>query len=146
MIHEFEVKIALENYQEYIDALKDANDNIEVLQTRIDHAGGSVAKRPENPMDSDSRKLMNIDAMDKLVAIRDRYQHNVRLVEHFIGWCKDTKDHRDKRFIIDRYVYQRSIVWLSCEYFMDRSMVFRRTDYLIRKYIESLKVATNRIE
>ena len=144
MIHEFEVKIALKYYQEYIDSLQESEWEIEELQTRIEHAGGSVAKRPENPIDSGTLQINNMERMRKLVVERDRFQNNVRLADHFIGWCKDTDHHRDKSFIVDRFIIQRSIAWLADEYTIDRSMVFDKTNYLIKKYVDSLKVPTSR--
>ena len=146
MIQEFEVKIALERYQEYVDALREAQDDIEAFEAQIYHVGGSIAKRPENPIDRGTLQLNNMERMKKLVSERDRFQHSVKLAESFIAWLEDTPIHRDKQFIIDRYRNQRSIAWMEIEYSIDRSTVFRKVDYLIRKYVNYLKHATSRTD
>ena len=146
MIQDFEVRLALEHYQEYVDSLKDAQDDIEAFEAHIYHVGGSYAKRPENPIDRGSIQIINMEWMRQLVSERDRFQHSVKLAEDFITWLSDLPDRRDKSFIIDRYRNQRSIAWMECEYSIDRSTVFRKIDYLIRKYIKCLKHATSRAD
>lgn len=143
MIQEFEIRVAMEHYKDYAEAMQEAEWEIEELQTRMEHAGSSVAKMPENPIDSGKLKVANMDRMRALVGDRDRHQHSVKLAESFIAWCIDTPRHKDKSFIIDRYREGRTIFWMATTYNIDRSMVFKRTDYLIKKYSIRLKLATS---
>lgn len=140
---EKDVRIALENYHFYFNALQETMWDLEKLNAiRYDHAGGSIAKMPENPRDKGEVITDNLQKAEALTIERDRYQHNVKLVEHFMSKIRDDGTHRDRQMMTDWYIRNKSIRFLEINYHMSFKTIYRRRDYIIRKYVEEMNKMT----
>ena len=138
-MQERDVQIALENYHYYVKSLREAQEKLDEFLAKKEKVGGSIARRPENPMDDGKRKIINMDREDALTAERDQYQHNVKIVDSFMEKLKDFGLSNDKSMMVDWYIRKRSIEWLTEHYFVGKMQIYRRRDYLIGKFIIDLE-------
>jgi len=134
-MQERDVKIALENYHYFVSSLESTQWKIDELNGRRFKTGGSIAKAPENPIDRQTVLINNLAKLDELTRLIDLYQYNVHLAQSFMATLRDG-DHKDLSMCRDKFMRRKSVEWISMNYCMDRKTVWRRINYLIRKYIE----------
>lgn len=135
-MQERDVKIALENYHYFINSIEPTQWKIDELNGRRFKAGGSIAKMPENPIDRSTVIINNLEKLEELTRLIDMYQYYISIANEFMSCLMDTECHKDSSMIRDKYIRRKSIEWISMNHNMAKRTVWRRIDYLVRKYVE----------
>jgi len=128
-----DVKIALENYHFFVSSIERVQLEIEELNAKRFKAGGSIARRPENPVDRESMILDNLEKLEKLERQLDVYQFSLDLANHFLGSLEGV----DKSLVRDKYINRLSTKELEFKYNMDRKTIWRKINQLLIVIVNS---------
>ena len=118
------LETAITNYRKLKRYEKRLLDDLLVINTRKIHAGGSIAKMPENPRDKGSIQIDNLMFSDPIV-------HELQITQALLGIADkfiDSLEGEDKQLILDKFIRKKSMEYITEVYAMNHMAVWRRID------------------
>ena len=123
------LEIALNNYRKLKHTEKHLIDQLLVLNTRKEKAGGSIARMPENPRNNDERITENMMYSDPLEKELQTTQTLLGIADKFI----DSLEGNDKQLILDKFVRKKSFENIALNHGVDRKAIWRQINELLLK-------------
>lgn len=124
------LETAITNYRKLKRYEKRLLDDLLVINTRKIHAGGSIAKMPENPRDKGSIQVDNMMFSDPI-------EHELQITQALLGIADkfiDSLEGEDKQLILDKFIQEKNMEWIVDKYAAtDRADIWRK----IRKLVEN---------
>jgi hypothetical protein len=131
----FDVKNALKFYHTYKRLVKVTESKIEVLNAKKYKVGGSIAKKPENPMDRETIIINNLGKSECLEQRLEDCIYHIHLAEGFIMWLSE----KDGKMVDDRYIKCKSWAWIEMNHYITPQGARKKIISLIDDFIESIE-------
>ncbi len=129
-----DVKYALQKYNDLKHWVEHANNQIEVIQTKMEKTGGSIIKKPEGSFNRDRFMLSSIEKKDLIKSRIGNYLYLKELAEDFMLWLPiEVQD-----MVVDKYVNGFTGYDLENKYHYSRRWIREVVNRYIDEYIENM--------
>lgn len=120
------LETAITNYRKLKRYEKRLLDDLLVINTIKEHAGGSIAKMPDNPRDKGKVQIDNLMFSDPI-------EHELQITQALLGIADkfiDSLEGEDKQLILDKFVRKKSMELIISIYGGNHMAIWRRIDTL----------------
>lgn len=128
-----DIKYALRNYNDLKKWVKHANNQLEVIQTKMEGVGGSIIKKSTGTTNRDRFMLNHIERKDRVRKRIEMYDYYYSIANEFIEWLPIEL----QNMCIDKYINGFSGYDLEDKYCYSQRHISRLINKAIDDYIEA---------